>query len=1094
MNNIDFMKLDPSEFENLAMDYVQCVFGEDCTSFVHTPLTHDGGKDIVITSINKITNYKTWVECKRHNRNIGLDEIGKNVVLIISHRINKLIFISASEISKSAKSEILNVSSKNNFDILFLDGDTLKRELLKYPSLLSKYFSIHDNIPTDNTTISFELYLSEFDNEFDISTDELFVLERDNCFYANILISNHTENALEEMTWKIDTSYSGIVILSNPIVQSEVNPHSDATIQFFCYCSSFKNKVYFPNVLFSYTIGKEENQYTVQGRAISLEHILKVPLSGKRVTEFLLNEWASALEIIQKKHAQFVLVYGGSGTGKTRILEEMDISSKKTCFLTKYIDCKSKTNVYILKKLLSFIMEVPFDKIGISYSEEDIYRIVENEYGSVTYAEVLCDLFVKDTLAEKSIYYIKNALLTFICHSRSGKPHIVFLDNIQQCDNLIKNIITELMDSLQYKSAPFALIASLNTETIEDISNDSSAIISSYKDKQHDTNNYIYSYEAKEFDATDARLFWVNLLGSIDSNDPLIDILMDKAGLRPFEIIMQYKYLRDRNILIINNTSRIPEIRNYSELVKCIPPSVDELISRRWRQINKDIPKDEWIECEKIVKCLIAFYNKIPSFFIDDVIFCRSGKKILLDKLIIKYDRYSNSIEFYHDNLYRFFRKNEYYSDIGTVGFDILFWLKNNEEIELDNREKIVFFCYINTGQLSKGLEYGINLANKYHSSFDFRSAHDICDVLSDLAKERMSTSEYFHFCYIYARSSWETVNIYKTLKIYELMHSYVYPFNSEISIDELCLYYRDFINAYSHAGLYNKIERLLMEFDSVPNCPKEYQFVVKNRANVFYMRTKNFTLANESGLEAYSIAKELKNNFMLSTACSDIAFNYLYNKKDFKSAKMYFEEAILTYEKDSDTTYYRELEIHNQKAIVHYIDKEYDSAINELEISVSKSHRMQNKYMEAKALNYMGIIYIHQSNYVEANNVWTKALRINESLGNIASVITVYINMSSMNLLKKDYIIALDLTQKALELLNDDSNQIEKNDYFNPLFYNYIVSCYYANKTDAINHILLDYPEYKTFYCTITKTSNIENYLCSEYMNYYGKAGYSFL
>ena len=80
---------------------------------------------------------------------------------------------------------------------------------------------------------------------------------------------------------------------------------------------------------------------------------------------------------------------------------------------------------------------------------------------------------------------------------------------------------------------------------------------------------------------------------------------MDKAGLRPFEILMQYKYLRDRNILIINNTSRIPEIRNYSELVKCIPPSVDELISRRWRQINKDIPKDEWIE----------FSNKTNIYF-----------------------------------------------------------------------------------------------------------------------------------------------------------------------------------------------------------------------------------------------------------------------------------------------------------------------------------------------------------------------------------------------------------------------------------------------------------------------------------------------
>lgn len=52
----------------------------------------------------------------------------------------------------------------------------------------------------------------------------------------------------------------------------------------------------------------------------------------------------------------------------------------------------------------------------------------------------------------------------------------------------------------------------------------------------------------------------------------------------------------------------------------------------------------------------------------------------------------------------------------------------------------------------------------------------------------------------------------------------------------------------------------------------------------------------------------------------------------------MYFEKAIDYYSNCEDRTYFRILEIHNQKALVCLFEKEYKKAIKELNKSINKS------------------------------------------------------------------------------------------------------------------------------------------------------------
>lgn len=1094
---IDFSKISPKEFEDLALDYISVVFSEKGTEILPTRYKKDGGKDIIITHISKITNYRTWVECKNHKRNLGLSEIGKNVVLVISKRINKLIYISASSITETAQAEILNVGGKNNFEVLFLDGDNYKKELAKYPNLLNKYFLIStQNLPVQTSNISVSSFISEFEKGVDIIPDSanLFYLERGNTFYLNFIIKNHTEYNMEKISIKALNKNENLFIVQSSEKISTINKMSDYGIQFFCIYRGYDNKQKIPNYEISYLHNSEIKNEIIYNISVSLENIIRIPLIGKVVNEFLGIKWSKIIELIKRHYNQMVLIYGNSGTGKTRLVEEMISIANQNIFETRYFDCKNKNGAAILKSILSFVLEVPFDNNSLQYSKNDIKQIIEDEYGKQEYTDYLHELFISNKLNENAIFYITRLLIYFIEHPRFINPHIMFIDNIQECDEYITDIFTELIDKMQHFSSPFAIVLSANTEVSISASNKICSFINYLISIENNIPSYCYSFEVKDFSKEDAYLFLLHLLGSVESEDPIIEQFIQKSGLRPFEMLMLYEYLAENKILIKGRLLSIPSIDKYKEFLNCVPPKANTLLSERIKTLKKNLPQDIWEDCTKIIKCIVLFYNKFPSVLVDIILQTSIAKSILLNGLIIKHEKYSSNLEFYHDTLYRFFLKSQEYNDIGYLGLIILNWLEEHPKYELENREKIIFYCYLKTCQFSKASEIGLNLMYSYFESFDFKSAYEISSKLYKLNFVNHKSLGYFRLCYVYAMSSWETIDAYKTLEIYNEIHKLLDDIIDEVPINELCMFYREYINANSHAGLFMENKELLDEFKNIPNIPTEYQFVVHNRYTVYYMRTNNFYLAKQHGNEALKIAKTLKNNFLISTAYSDIAFNYLYNRKDIENTKLYFNKAIDYYNICEDSTYFRILEIYNQKALTYLFDKEYAKAIKELNKSISKSSQKKNMYMEAKALNYKGIVETHSGAYKDALKTWRNAIRLNEKLGNFSSLICIYMNISSLFILQNNYTKAYDAANKAICFLKDENNPVKWSSNFDPLFHNYLLCCRQLNLDNESQNLLSFFSQYKEFFDNLCLVLNINDFFINESMNYFGINGYSFL
>lgn len=137
---LDFYRLTPEEFETLCYEYICNLYQKPNYHVEHTRYIHDGGRDIEVTFYDELSHFKIWAECKQRKRSIGLDEIGKNVVLVISKHVNKVLFFSASEITEGAKIEISRISDKLNFEVSFLCGERLSHELETQPALVKEYF------------------------------------------------------------------------------------------------------------------------------------------------------------------------------------------------------------------------------------------------------------------------------------------------------------------------------------------------------------------------------------------------------------------------------------------------------------------------------------------------------------------------------------------------------------------------------------------------------------------------------------------------------------------------------------------------------------------------------------------------------------------------------------------------------------------------------------------------------------------------------------------------------------------------------------------------------------------------------------------
>ena len=249
---LDWQKYDWRKFEKVCFEYIKVVYS---AKFYKTELTRaqkDKGRDIIIKG--KYENFEAWGECKNHKRNVDLSTIGKNIVLALSHQINKAIFFSVTGITLNTKTEILNVAQEHGFEVLFLDGPILDETILSCRQVARKYFrkEYEKYIVKNETNIWIDTFLSEYPFAEDAQNNVKIQYHLQNGFriYLHIFIKNMRSESISEINISLKNINATDMIFYETAYHShnQLPALSDLMYTFCGLVFSPKKNIELPNV------------------------------------------------------------------------------------------------------------------------------------------------------------------------------------------------------------------------------------------------------------------------------------------------------------------------------------------------------------------------------------------------------------------------------------------------------------------------------------------------------------------------------------------------------------------------------------------------------------------------------------------------------------------------------------------------------------------------------------------------------------------------------------------------------------------------------------------------------------------------------
>ncbi len=542
---IDLYDLSPSEFEQLCFDYITIIYKNIDYSLYHTRYNHDGGKDIVVKFNDSLHSYKIWAECKQHKDNIGLEEIGKNIVLVLSRHINKIILFSASKIRDTAKKEIMMVSRYHNFDVEFLDNEILVDKICSYPDLIKQYFPNADSTQNFNKSEDFDISatISEFFDELSTSYDDsTCFLKYGNLFYINIYIKNHTSQNIENINFnflnsvtdmqKKDNNGFSIINTDWDIGEQNISSHSDNLFSCLCEAHNYFSTIKLPllNISFEDSNGNAHSHDLILPDVDMSKYII-YKFRGKAYIEFIANVIDYAINDCLHGIPQIIDIRGRSGIGKTRLLDEIEKESiKKNLNIFRY-DCYNYNDSEFFKKFIFDLLHIPTSKRTFEFDKEEFVNYAKESGIGIKGIDVLTNF-----LFENNTSYVENlseALYNVIITSQKKSRIMIIIDNMQELTPVYANYLQKIIAMIMLQKNNIAIVLATNTESLRYCEDSLWRYLS---DIQQRNKHQVHYFHCEGFSNEDKILFWMETFNRLIPDDKLVQELSSRVGNRPIEL------------------------------------------------------------------------------------------------------------------------------------------------------------------------------------------------------------------------------------------------------------------------------------------------------------------------------------------------------------------------------------------------------------------------------------------------------------------------------------------------------------------------------------------------------------------------------
>ncbi|MBQ8575817.1 MAG: restriction endonuclease [Clostridia bacterium] len=1044
LKEIDFRKLQWLEFEQMSLDYIKKIYKEKNTTIELTPPSKDGGRDIIVSHISKVGIYKAWIECKNHKEKLGLSDISKNILLVMFEGINKIIFISASEITDKAKQYLSEFSTSHSFDVQFLDGNSLKFELMNHPEILEKYFSINNYRKINTEDLLIDYFVSEFKDDRIEGVEEIqgqFCLYRKLDFYIYLTLMNKFNKSISIISISPKYEISDFKVNKMNSVD-EIAMKSDKVVGFYCEVWNKSDNKKLPDFEIKYRIGNKEKTKIIETGIVNTQKVKHIPFIGPKRTVFVNDTVNEIIQKIEGGYYQLIYLYGESGVGKSRMMEEIERKFEKRMFIIKHINCLNSGTNKVIKTLLTTLMQIPFEVSEIQISNESLAKHINFISLSEHEVDMIKDFLINAKMDSHSWQFIKKLIIELMNEKGTKHKFLFSFDNIQKMDTLLYELICEVNDSFLDRYSNTCLVVAENTDyESEDSSKLRSDVIALSSSKSEICN----MFKIEEMTEGEKKLIIDNCFPNIKKNEFIYHSLLSKSGTKAYDIIMMCEHIRENKLIkpigkenwIVNDSGK------FNQFISSISDKHMDYTEFRLKHIENTISDDIWYEYKKIFMCLVAFDGIMPNK-ITEVL---NVKDNILSKLfgskLIKFDYYSDNITFYHDNLFRYYKKHVCSYTMMKISSLIYPWLNEDKNITNPNWYIVRFYLLVHSFKIKEALEYGLFLIQNLKQRYEMKKALEIVNLLLDDKYHSDDNTIKFDLFNLGAECLWETVDTNLALNYYKNAHNIIPCIIDNESRIQVCKFYHRYINVLFHLGMNKEAYQLLKEYESVKSKSDYEEFILNNRFSVYYYRKGDFEKAEKRIQKSIEYAKKLKSSFWESTAYSESAYNFLRNKKDVEKAKHYFQKAIDLYDQSDDETYYRILEICNQKATVHYFSSDYEEALDEINISIEKCKSINNVYMEIKALNIKGIILANSN--MDINNsieVWKEALHKSSTIGTDMYSCKLCFNIAAAYITKDDTQIAKSYLHNALSLLEKSNYSKNREEELVTIYFAYVLLC----------------------------------------------------
>lgn len=141
-DDIDFLSITTTQFEELCFELL---IEMRYQNLIWRQGGADNGRDIEgyfqsSTPLVKTIDEKWFFECKRYKKGVPPGQLYSKVAWADAEKPRHLVFFISSYLSNSARTWLEKISSEKFYFVHKIEGKALKKLILKYPNIVTKYF------------------------------------------------------------------------------------------------------------------------------------------------------------------------------------------------------------------------------------------------------------------------------------------------------------------------------------------------------------------------------------------------------------------------------------------------------------------------------------------------------------------------------------------------------------------------------------------------------------------------------------------------------------------------------------------------------------------------------------------------------------------------------------------------------------------------------------------------------------------------------------------------------------------------------------------------------------------------------------------